>query len=166
MANFKRGFSNQSPASAKIWWQAAPINAYTIAIPYNEVWIAAFKQLIPGDKKHWDPVAKVWYFDEAFLDPVKFLLTKSFPGIILNILTRQQVEAAGQPRASALSGHLALSVADAAILEFFKMLPFEAARKAYLAAITLAHPDKGGNAEGASRLNSAWQKIEKEVFGK
>ena len=51
-----------------------------------------------------------------------------------------------------------------AIIEFFRLLPFEAAKGAYRLAIKELHPDKGGDPVKAARLNAAWQRIESEIF--
>jgi hypothetical protein len=51
-----------------------------------------------------------------------------------------------------------------AIIEFFGLLPFEAAKGAYRLAIKELHPDKGGDPVKAARLNATWQRIESEIF--
>ena len=51
-----------------------------------------------------------------------------------------------------------------AIIEFFRLLPFEAAKTAYRLAIQELHPDRGGDPVKAARLNAAWQRIESEIF--
>src|SRR5256885_910956 len=51
-----------------------------------------------------------------------------------------------------------------AIIEFFRLLPFEAAKAAYRLAIQELHPDRGGDPVKAARLNAAWQRIESEIF--
>jgi len=53
---------------------------------------------------------------------------------------------------------------EGAIIEFFRLLPFEAAKAAYRLAIKELHPDKGGDPVKAARLNAAWQRIESEIF--
>jgi curved DNA-binding protein CbpA len=49
-------------------------------------------------------------------------------------------------------------------MEFFRLLPFEAAKAAYRLAIQELHPDRGGDPIKAARLNAAWQWIESEIF--
>jgi len=51
-----------------------------------------------------------------------------------------------------------------AILEFFHLLPFKAAKAAYRVAIQELHPDRGGDTFKAARLNAAWQRIKAEMF--
>jgi len=50
------------------------------------------------------------------------------------------------------------------VLEFFQLLPYEAAKAAYKLAIQELHPDKGGDPAKAARFIAAWQRIKAEIF--
>ncbi len=65
---------------------------------------------------------------------------------------------------NASSAPVSLNSLEDAIIEFFRLLPFEAAKAAYRLAIQELHPDRGGDPVKAARLNAAWQRIESEIF--
>jgi len=51
------------------------------------------------------------------------------------------------------------------LVEFFGLVPRDAMRSAYCRAALALHPDRGGNTEAMQRLNSLWQRIEREFYG-
>jgi hypothetical protein len=117
-----------------------------------------YKELIDpktGNKEH------IWTFVEKYLDGVQKFCIMAWGAQEVACLTRQAVE--GQSQQTSTST-VKISGLDAVLLDFMKLLPFEAAQKAYRSASMILHPDHGGNMESMSKLNQAWQRIEKEVY--
>lgn len=143
--------------SIRIWWDTS-VQAYRCATPYKAEFVEALKLVIPTSKRSFDPSTKVWTFAEECLVGITALCARVW-STKPNVLTRQQVENAQQSAVlSKTSG------VDVVIVEFFRLLPPEAAQAAYRKAAMLLHPDRGGDMDKMSRLNAAWQRIEAEVY--
>ncbi|MDP2665111.1 MAG: hypothetical protein Q8P23_00465 [bacterium] len=134
--------------------------------------ITFLKSQIPSDKRTWLPDSKEWIFDRTYFDIMEFIVIRMWPGAV--ILTEAVVEksAAEQSRRrSAMSG--TQSDSASVTLRFLELTNLKAlpqehreAKRAYIAAITRLHPDKGGDVTKAAELNVCWEQLEKEAYKK
>jgi hypothetical protein len=144
-------------SNARIWWDAS-VNAYRMTVPYNATFNELFKNLIPHSDRNWNKDSKVWTITEQFFEPTKKLITATFgPPIVID---RAAQEKASQPPP------VKTAPIDNVILQFFKLLPYDAARKAYLLGANVHHPDRGGDMDKMTNFNACWQRIEQEFFKK
>jgi len=102
-----------------------------------------------------DDSTKIWTFTEKWLAPTLALI--KLIGVNPVVITRAQAGAS----AGASSSRKPI---DAVLLDFVKLLPFDAAQSAYRKAALAFHPDKGGDMARMSALNAAWERIQKEVY--
>lgn len=144
--------------TVRIWWDPA-ISAYRMVMPYNKGFLDLLKTLVPVSDRSYESETHIWTFTERFLKPVQELVEKAFGRATL--VDKAQAEAAQQNKSTAPGAPL-----DAVIVEFFRLLPQEAARRAYLVASNVMHPDRGGDMEKMSKLNAAWTRLEKELWPK
>lgn len=144
--------------SIRIWWDES-VQAYRVVTPYRPQFVDALKQLLPASDRSWDNQTKTWTITERFLGPVQNLAEKAF-GAKATVITKDQAQKASMPPT------VRSSTVDTVIVEFFKLLPYEALQKAYRQAAMTLHPDRGGNMESMSKLNASWQRLEKEFFNK
>lgn len=148
----------------KIWWDPT-IQAYRVATPFNERYVEAIKLLVPASDRSMDFATKTWIFNERFLAPMQALCGSFWNKSEIVVVTRQQAETQAQ-QSQARMPVVAGSVLANTSHEFLALLPYESAKKAYLHAATQLHPDKGGDAERMSKINSLWSILEKEVWKK
>lgn len=148
----------------RIWWDAS-VSAYRMASPYNASLVDTIKTQIPVSDRSYDPATKIWTFVERQLAPLQALLKMLNMGS--TVVTRQQAEAsASQQTSSAGTSGRNVKPLDTVIVEFVRLLPLDAAKKAYRAAAMDLHPDKqGGRSDKMQALNMAWDRIQKEVYG-
>jgi hypothetical protein len=151
-------------AKVMIYWDVK-IQAYQLKMKTDfdriEKVVNFLKATIPHSDRSWDPNTKTWTFIEKYLDGVEKLCKVIYGNSEVAVLTKASVE--GQTKNQAVASQT-ISGTDATLLEFMKLLPYEAAQKAYKAACFVLHPDRGGNMEAMSKLNASWQKIEREVY--
>lgn len=147
--------------ACKIWYDI-DIDGYYISTGYNKNFIAALKVLIPFSDRVWDPDAKTWMFTKKYFDAVKELAKQVWNAHQIQIIDEAQVKAAHTKHQQMHAS--AMSPLDQEFANFMKALPYEAAQRAYRFAATLLHPDKGGNQDTMSQLNTAWTKIRKEHY--
>jgi hypothetical protein len=154
------------PANIRIWWDAA-IQAYRLSSPYNKTLVDALKQHIPASDRSFDEQTKQWIITERYFDPIKNVFT--LIGLKAVIITRQQVETTTQTASTGANGNAVSrqrQPLDAVIVEWVRLLPYDAAKAAYRRAALDLHPDKNqGNASRMTSLNAAWDRIAKEVYG-
>jgi hypothetical protein len=142
----------------KIWYDPA-LDAYRLASPYDKRFFESLKLLIPGNLRDYDDNTKIWTFPESYLGPIKMLADKIFGTSNYTVITKEQTQKASVPPA------IASSPLDNVLVQFVKLLPYEAMRSAYRAGAIALHPDKaGGDMEKMARLNALWDRIQKEVF--
>ena len=147
------------PSGTKIWWDTT-VDAYRVVTPYRPQFVELLKQLLPASDRAWDAASKTWTITEKFLPSVKDLAERIFGGTA-TIISRQQAQAAQQPPPQ--RGGAATPIGKL-LEEWFQLLPYESARKAYRDGALALHPDRGGSMENMSRFNSLWQQIEKLHF--
>lgn len=144
--------------SVRIWWDDS-VSAYRVVAPFNRAFIDTLKLLIPASDRVYDPSSKAWTITERFLKPLQDLVEKAY-GVKATVVTKDQAQSAKMPPT------VAKSPVEAAIIEFFKLLPREAAEIAYKKGCFTLHPDRGGDMEKMSKFNAAWQRVVKEFYDK
>lgn len=148
------GFEKMS-GNARIWWDSQ-ISAYRMTSPFNPQFNELFKNLIPFSDRNWDKETKIWTITERYFAPTKTLLDKMFGNV--QAITKEMAEkAAAPPPVKTLP-------IDGVLMSFMKLLPYEAAQKAYRAAAIVLHPDRGGDMEKMANLNACWQRLEIEFY--
>jgi hypothetical protein len=153
------------PVRCKIWWDVK-ISAYRISTPYSQAFVDFLKIQIPASDRAFDPTSRIWTFNEKYLDPVRFMSEKVWTQSgDVHVVDKQHAEAASRSNSTLARGPEA-SLNDS-IIEFFRLIPYEAAKAAYRKAAIELHPDRNQNdGERMSKLNSAWSRIERELFTK
>lgn len=162
---------NMTPSpTIRIFWDTS-IAAYRVSSPYNETLVDFLSKQIPVSDRSYDTATRIWTIVERQLAPLENLL--KMLNFKTTIITRAQAEAAAQKQAQTqAAGTSSRDITstsrrplDAVILEFVRMLPYDAAKAAYRRAAIELHPDKNpDNASKMSTLNTAWTRIEKEVY--
>ena len=153
-----------SSNQVRIWWDSS-VQGYRFQTPYNPKYVDTLKQLIPFSERAWDAGTKTWVISEKVWESVRKITEAAF-ATVAQVVTRAQVEAqANASRAGATASGLASTVGGAAN-EFLTLIPYEAAQKAYRHAALLMHPDRGGDPDKMSKMNAAWQQVEKSIYGK
>jgi hypothetical protein len=160
-------------AKASIFWDSS-IQAYRLKMQADyakiEKCIEFLKKFIPHSDRELivkeDPSTKkkdyTWTFTEKYLQGTVDFMKLIFGAPEVACVTRAQVEATQQPRTplTATSNPTA-----SACYEFLKTISYEDAQKAYRSAAIRLHPDRGGDMEQMTKVNSLWTKIQKEIYG-
>jgi hypothetical protein len=134
--------------------------------PFNRELVDAIKAFIPVSDRSYDPQTKIWTFVERQLTPLQTLLTQL--RLAPTVVTRQQIEqqAAAQASQTGSQGAGRGLPLDAVVLQFVRTVPYNAMKKAYQLAAMELHPDRNaGNGERMATLNTAWDRIVKEIYG-
>ena len=164
--------SPKTMAKAQLFWDSS-IQAYRLKMhaEWNKVEkiVEFLKQHIPHSDRELkvdvDPKTQkkdyTWTFTEKYFDGTVKFLELVFGKPEIAIITRQQVEAAQQPRMNIVPNGNPLF---AACYEFLKAIPFESAQKAYRDAALRLHPDRGGSMDKMASVNALWTKLEKELY--
>jgi hypothetical protein len=150
-----------SNKTIKIWWDVS-VSAYRVSFPYNKDLVDVLSRQIPVSDRHYDMQTRIWTVVERQLPAIRKLFDMLQATVV--IVTRQQAEA---QQTATQSGQIARGVKplDSVLIEFVRLLPYDAAKTAYRKAVMQLHPDmQSGDADRASALNVAWQRIEKEVY--
>lgn len=148
----------------KIWWDPG-IQAYRISTPFNPRFVETIKHLVPASDRACDMQTKIWTFTERFLVPMQSLCESIWGKGEIAVITRQQVETQANQQSQRSVTTTSSALANSA-MEFLALLPYESAKKAYLHAALALHPDRGGDTERMSKINSLWSILEKEVWKK
>ena len=140
------------------------MQAYRLVTPYNASFVELLKQLIPASDRLWDPQSKTWTVTERILLPTQQLVERIFKTPAA-FISREQAERAAAAQSTAVAiGKL--SAKDEVLLAFARLLPYEAARRAYREAAQALHPDHGGSMELMTQLNMLWSRLENEFYKK
>ena len=142
------------------------VQAYKVRVPYSKEFLDAMRQLIPVANRMWDPLTKTWTVSEAFGLPIKSLCDRVWGSTSVMFIdaAHQQSHSANQTQTPIVRRNAPL---DEVLLTFVKLLPYNAARKAYLFAAQELHPDKqGGDSTKMTSINAAWTRIEQEFYRK
>jgi hypothetical protein len=160
----------------RIWWDQS-LDSYVVSSSYSSKLVDNLKQFIPVGSRDFDPVTKFWYIKEQYGEFVRQVAESSF-GVGSVSFTSKNVTAqsatqnpyTGYPKPGSAPYTQPLSVngsgtTEDAIVSFFGLLSYEAAKKAYLTASNTLHPDKPtGDGVKMTRLNELWSRIEKEYY--
>ena len=165
----------------KILWDDS-IAAYRVSTPFSPQFVELLKQLIPAGARAWDIQTKVWTVEEKYGVPIFDLCARIWSP--QNILFVDAVAQAAAKAATAFHAQQNTQAQpsnyqyvppkitkgdplDLVMLNFFKTLPYDAAKAAYRNAALLLHPDRqGGSADKMTVLNMTWTRIEQEYYGK
>lgn len=142
-----------SKAQARVWWDSS-LEVYRLACPYQPALVEFIKKLIPVSDRKWLDEEKIWLFSERYYDKVVAFCETLWPRNVILIPKSQ---------ATAVAARQGISLDDT-IVQFFRLLPYDAALSAYRRAAASLHPDRGGSIESMTQLNVLWAKIEKEVY--
>lgn len=160
-------------AKASVFWDTS-IQAYRLKLQGDykkiETCVEFLKKQIPHSDRELtikeDPVTHkkdyTWTFTEKYFDGTVKFLQLIYGSQEVAAVSRQQVEAAQAPRMP-IATHQ--NPTAQACYEFLKAIPYEAAQKAYREAAMRLHPDRGGDMEQMSKVNSLWTKLQKEIYG-
>jgi hypothetical protein len=133
------------------------LDGYHIQCAYNPAFIEFLKAAIPASDRGFDPPTKTWMFAKKYLDAVQQSAERFFGKNDVSVITEKQV-AGSAPQT------VAKQSLDSVMIEFMKLLPTDAATAAYRKAAMLLHPDRGGDMEKMSKLNTLWDRLQSEVY--
>lgn len=139
-------------------WYDPKLDGYQLQSTWNsntQQFIDFLKATIPVSDRSFDPSSKTWSFAKKYLDPVT-QSAKHFYGQV-SVITEQQVKGATQAPSKTQN-------IDQVMVEFMKLIPFDAAQSAFRKAAILLHPDRGGDMERMAKLNTLWDRLEKELY--
>jgi hypothetical protein len=161
------GTQTKMPIKARIWWDNS-LDSYIVSSSYSSKLVDSLKQFIPSGSRDFDPTTKFWYIKEQYGEFVRQVAETAF-GVGSVSFTSKNVTGQSQNGQQAYSGRPVvptnLSSTESVIAAFFDLLPYEAAKKAYIVASATLHPDKpSGDGQKMSRLNELWQRLEKEFY--
>jgi hypothetical protein len=154
---------------ARIWWDETS-QSYAASWPYNEKFLETLKSLIPSGDRTLDGTTKIWYVQEKYGLFLRQLAESSFGTGCVSFTSKdvtQQARAYQSQARGAQGSYLQTSsgTTEDCIVAFFTLLPYNAAKRAYLQASQELHPDKpSGDAVKMTKLNELWSRIEKEFF--
>lgn len=156
---------------AKIWWDVQS-QAYVISMAFNEKAVEALKTIIPSGDRNYDPSTKFWYVKEQYGEALRSLFQSAVGIHAVSFTSKQVAEQSAQQhqtyqRTSSAGTALNTSsgTTEDAIVAFFGLLTYDAAKQAYRRAAQDTHPDKqNGDASKMSKLNDLWARIEREYF--
>jgi hypothetical protein len=154
---------------ARIWWDQTA-EAYVLSVSYSESFVNAIKQLIPSGSRQYDPNTKFWYVKEDYGEFIRKLAETTFGVGSISFTSKQVAEQSQQARSRTNASGAMLNPStggstEDAIVAFFGLLPFEAAKKSYLIAAQQYHPDHNpADGEKMMKLNQLWDRIQKEFF--
>lgn len=148
----------------KIIWDDT-IQAYRLTSPFIKELREFLSQRVPHSDRHWDDQHNNWVYVERQHDNVMQVL--KLIGASVTCVTRQQCEAQAQAsqQAAARSGKAPI---DTVVMQFIRLTPLSALKKAYLGAAMEIHPDRSLDPDAKTKmatLNEAWERIQKEIYG-
>jgi hypothetical protein len=130
--------------------------------------------LIPSGDRDYDPGTKFWYIKEMYGEMVRKLAADAFGisqvSFTSKTVTQQTQQQAGYQRAGSGAAGAMLNptsggTTEDAIVAFFGIVPFEAAKKCYLIAAQQFHPDHNpADGDKMMKLNQLWDRLQKEFF--
>jgi hypothetical protein len=168
--HFKKGGTRSVSIKCRIWWEESS-QSYVVSCSYKPGFVDSVKQLIPSGSRTYDPNTKFWNVTEQYGEFLRKLAETAFGVGCVSFTSRnvtQQAGASSQQRAYSGSTNPLTSNGNATtedcVVAFMNLVPYDAAKRAYLLAAQSHHPDKGGDAQKMSRLNELWTRIEKEFY--
>jgi hypothetical protein len=161
------------PIKARIWWDNS-LDSYVVSSSYSSKLVDSLKQFIPSGSRDFDPQTKFWYVKEQYGEFIRQVAESAF-GVGSVSFTSKNVtgqSTTGQQNGSQQQAYTGrpvvptnLQSTESVVVAFFDLLPYDAAKKAYILASAQLHPDKpSGDGVKMSRLNELWQRLEKEYY--
>lgn len=152
----------------RIWWDQST-DAYIVSSTYSrdlEKFVEALKQFIPTGSREYDPTSKFWYIKEQYASMVQNLAEKFFGMSSVSFTSKTVTQ---QSQQSHYAPVVSSTPMQKTMSDFVELLPYEAAKRAYLLATQALHPDKHHNdptfdPSKQAKLNEVWTRIEKEYF--
>jgi hypothetical protein len=144
-------FREEDEVPTRMIW-SEPDGLYILETPFKQSFVDELKALVPGAYRKWDQPNKVWLVEAAFLDEVVTLAKAHF--------RECQVEKRNSQHQTTSSP---LGASTSTFRDFIELVGKEAASLAWKKGLTLHHPDVGGSADKATRLNQVWEAIKKEM---
>jgi hypothetical protein len=162
----KKG-AQSMPIKCRIYWDIAT-GSYVVSSPYSEKFVNGMKYVIPSGDREYDGQTKLWYVKEAYGEALKNVAETMFGVGTVSFTSKTVAEQARTQQSYVpppVTGVI-LNNTDRNIIAFFKLLPYEGAKTAYLKAAQALHPDKNGGvaSEKMVELNQLWSQIEREVY--
>jgi hypothetical protein len=163
------GQQTKMPIKCRIWWDST-LDAYTVSSSYSEKLVNSLKQFIPSGSRDFDPQTKFWYVKEQYGEFIKQIAEAAFGVGSVSFTSRnvtQQSQSGPQayqagPRPMTPTG---TQTTEDCIVAMFNLIPYDSAKKAYLHASSILHPDKPtGDGVKMTKLNELWSRIEKEFY--
>jgi len=168
--NYGDAFVKPKPVVAT-WIPQA--NAYKVAFPYDELFIAMLKERVPKGSREWVSEEKVWYFAEEYFELLLLpLMRERFKDSDFSITDKATVETYSRGQASTVTVST-----DVLVEKFWRMLEqaglkpdrtvlaLDVAKKVYRKAALFYHPDRNNNdGKKMSQLNYLWQSLEGVYF--
>jgi hypothetical protein len=143
------------------------INAYKLSSSFNDELRQFLSKQIPVSDRYWKADTREWIYVERQHKPILAFL--ALMGMSPTVVDRKTVEDQvknSQQANQRKSGSNGASGSGFAV-EFIRLIPFDIMQKAFRQTAMQLHPDKnGGDGSKMSELNSAWDKIQKEIYGK
>ena len=153
----------------RIWWNDQA-SAYAIVSSFNKDIVNALKVLIPSGDRDYDPNTKTWYVKEMYGEMIRKVAESAF-GIGSVSFTSKNVAQQAQQSAfgsssSARGAYLSPTngTTEDALIAFMNLVPYDAAKRAFLLTAQQLHPDKGGDPVKMAKLNELWTRVEKEFY--
>jgi hypothetical protein len=154
---------------ARIFWDTNA-QAYVVSMAFNEKLVDTLKALIPSGDRSWDPTSKMWYVKEPYGEALRSLFVTGFGIHAVSFTSKtvaEQAQQTSQHRSTSQGAMLNTSAGttEDAMVAFFMLLSYDAAKAAYRRAAMDLHPDKqSGDGTKMSKLNDLWARLEKEYF--
>lgn len=150
----------------RIWWDPKVGSYIVSSVGYSaqlQKLVDALKQFIPSGSRDYDPASKFWYIKEQYGDFIRQAAESAFGVGSVSFVSKTVAE---QQQSYSQTPQLRQQTpTQQAMSDFVELLPYEAAKKAYLLACQQLHPDKPtGDAQKMARLNEVWERLEKEVY--
>jgi hypothetical protein len=143
----------------QITWDPAT-QTYRMTSPYSTALVEGLKYVIPAGSRHWDKDSKTWFVAEPYGEVLRKVSESCFGVGSVSFFSKKDYEARRQTGTQLITQ----DGVTGAIIEFFHLVSYEDAKSLYHKTIAKLHPDRGGDPEKSARLNTAWDKIEKEFF--
>ena len=145
-----RPTSQSSPTGAKVFWSPAD-SLWVAQFPYDADVVTKIKDVCER-KAFWKKEHKCWLFPEKYLQGVKELLEKSFGYCDF----KPRPEHRQAPTIASSNGANPWR-------EFINLLGLDIMSSAYKSGMKKNHPDMGGDAAVAAKLNMLWDALKGEL---
>ncbi len=106
--------------------------------PYDRGFVDDLKFQIPSSSRKWDVVAKVWEVEESYLQEVVEMCSAYFDEVFTDLVEPE-------------------TPIDSIFVKVFEICPKDNRDKLYAALAFAFHPDRGGNNEAMTQINSAYK---------